>query len=568
MKRLIFGVLCLFPLAVFSQAEKFSEPLKIPMVLTGSFAEPRVNHLHSGIDLRTEGRIGLPVYPAADGYVSRIVVSATGFGNALYIDHPNGRTTVYGHLQRFSPEIEKYVRDIQYRDEEFSLDVKLAPGMLPVSKQKIAAYSGDSGNSGGPHLHFEIRDTKTEETINPLLYNLDVLDTIAPKITGLRIYPVGETSSVVKLHQKKGFETVFSNGKYHIKNNPVTSVYGRIGFGIQVNDYLNGGQAKCGITRMNVKMDGVDVYSFRIDRFSFDDTRCINSLIDYEGFITDQKRFYKTCREPGNYLGIFGNLAGDGTCLIEDLKLHFIEIEVYDTYGNSSVLEFSVKGETAAVVSTPSKGVQKFQYNRENIFEADGVKLTCPEKSFYSDFNFDFSKEKTSLTSLFSPVYQIHERTTPIHNPVSLSIKTDGLPEVLYEKALMVMVDKRTGIRSSVGGSYLNGYVTASIRAFGNFAIAVDTTAPVIIPLSIKDKKTLSEVSQLRFRITDNLSGVKNYRGAIDGKWVLFEYDGKNNLIAYRFDSSRMIFKKSHNLKLEVWDAKNNRAVYEAIFNK
>lgn len=567
-KGFVLVVLSLFSMAAVAQAEKFSEPLKIPLILTGSFAELRVNHFHSGIDLRTEGRTGLPVFPAADGYVSRIVVSPAGFGNALYIDHPAGTTTVYGHLQRFSPEIEKYVRDIQYRNEEFSLDVKVAPGVLPVSKQKTVAYSGDSGNSGGPHLHFEIRDTHTEETINPLLFQLKVRDTIPPRITGLRIYPVGETSSVAKLHQKKGFETVFYGGKYRLKNNPVVPVYGKIGFGIQVNDYLNGGQAKCGITKLVVKMDGREVYSFQIDRFGFDKTRTINSLIDYEGYITDQKRFYKTWKEPGNFLTIFGQNAGDGTCMIEDSNPHTIWISTSDTYGNTSVLEFSVKGEPASVAPIPSKGVQKFRYNRENIFEADGVKLVCPEKSFYDDFDFTFAVEPATLTSLYSPVFQIHQPTTPIHDVVSLSLRAVRLPENLFEKALIVLISKKTGLRSSVGGSYSDGYVVAPIRAFGDFAIAVDTTAPTITPLSIKDKNTLTESSQLRFKITDNLSGVKNYRGTIDGNWVLFEYDGKNNLIAYRFDSSRMVFKKSHNLKLEVWDAKNNRAVYEATFNK
>lgn len=569
MKDFISGILIFFSVAAFAQERYYSEPLKIPILLTGSFAELRANHFHSGIDIRTEGRTGLPVYSTADGFVSRIAVSPYGFGNALYIGHPNGTTSVYGHLGRFNPAISEYVKNIQYQNENFNVDQTVPHGLLPVPKNEIIAYSGNSGSSGGPHLHFEIRDTRTEETLNPLQFHLNVRDTICPKITGLRIYPLDQNSAVNYSKGKKGFETVFYGGKYHIKNNQVASVSGKIGFGIQATDYLNGTLGKCGINFLSLKVDGIEVFSFQIEKFAFADTRYINSLIDFEGYMTDQRRFYKTWKEPGNKLEFYRNLVGDGAFIANDLNQHKVEIEVKDAYQNTSVVEFLIKGVPPIINDNLRKGFQAFYYNQANSFEAEGVSLSCPEGSFYTDFDFTYQVVSNSCNPVFySDIHQIHLPTTPIHNSIKLSIKPNNLPEKLQDKALLVSIDKKSGIRTYAGGEYNDGFISAGIRAFGSFAVAVDTIAPSISPLSIKDKKTLLEPARLRFKISDNLSGIKKYSGAIDGKWVLFEYDAKNNLITYKFDKTRMESNKSHNLILVVSDNKGNDTTYEATFFK
>lgn len=231
--------LLLFSSLLRAQEAYYTDPLKIPLLLSGSFAELRSNHFHSGIDIKTQGVTGLPVYAVADGAVSRIVVSPTGYGNALYIDHPNGTTSVYGHLLRFSPEIQNYVKDKQYEKQSFKVDLKVPSYLFKVKKDEEIAKSGNSGSSGGPHLHFEIRDTKSEEPLNPLEYGFSVVDNTPPKIFSLLVVPLSDTSTVNQQRTEKSYPVVFYDGKYHLKNNPIIPAYGEIGFAIQANDYFD-----------------------------------------------------------------------------------------------------------------------------------------------------------------------------------------------------------------------------------------------------------------------------------------------------------------------------------------
>jgi len=567
MRRIIWGILFFTSAALNAQVKYFSEPLKIPILLTGSFAELRSNHFHSGIDIRTEGRTGLPVYPAANGYVSRIVVSPGGFGKALYIDHPNGTTSLYGHLDRFNDTISKYVKGIQYENKSFSVDIEVPSGLFDVSKDKIIAYTGNTGNSGGPHLHFEIRDTKSEETLNPLSYKFSVTDNVCPKITGLRVY--GLNNQPHGGFSGKSFETVLYNGEYHIKNNPVISVTGRIGFGIEATDYFDGSMSKCGINYLSLKIDGEELFSFEINKFPFSESRSINSIIDYEGFINNHRRYYKTWKDPGNVIDIFKVLEGDGSFKATDNRQHKVEILVRDSYNNQAVLEFPIKSEDKQLTTSENNIGEEFNYDETNSFKAEGIKLFCPKGSFYTNFVFEYAVINTGNNPMFySNIHQIHKNTTPIRNPLKLSIKPERLPEELQEKALIVMVDKKNGSKSLIGGSYSGGFVSAEISSFGSFTIAVDTTAPAINSLSIKDKNTLIEPGQIRFRIRDNLSGIKSYVGAIDGEWVLFEYDAKSNLLSYKFDKERMKFDKKHQIHLVVTDNKDNVSTYKASFFK
>ena len=567
MRRIILGLLMMASFVLHAQEKYFKEPLKIPIQLTGTFAELRVNHFHSGIDIRTEGRTGLPVYPAAVGYISRIVVSPTGFGHALYIDHPNGMTTLYGHLERFAEPVDSFVKDLQYQKKSFSIDVTIPPGQFLVSPKQIIAYSGDTGNSGGPHLHFEIRDTQTQEPLNPLDFNLNIKDNIRPDIKSLKIFPLNNRSQVDYSRKPDSYEVILYDGKYHLKNNPVIPVYGNIGFGVQVNDYLNGTWNKCGINYLQLKIDGEEYFSFKLDSFSYADTRYINSLIDYAGFIKNNRRYYKTWKDPGNQLNIYKINKNNGSFDATDNRDHEVEITVKDSYGNSSQLTFTIKSAFKELPPEEDKGVKIFYYNRANYFKAGGITLSCPKGAFYTDFNFnydvDYGKENPTL---YSVIHIVSDPSIPIQQPLKLSIKPDGLPERLADKALLVTVNKKTGKESAAGGNYNDGYVTANITSFGNFAVAVDTVPPDITPLSIRNWKELVDKNRIRFIIKDNLSGIKSFTGTIDGKWVLFEYNPKRSLLFYVFDDKRLEMNKTHTLRLEVTDSENNPATYEASF--
>lgn len=539
-------------------------PLKIPLSLAGNFGELRPNHFHSGIDIKTQGRTGLPVYSIADGYVSRISISPYGYGNALYLTHSGGITSVYGHLQDYSKFIRDFIRKIQYEKQTFALDTILPVGLLPVSKGQQVALSGNSGSSGGPHLHFEIRDTESEHALNPLIFKFPVKDTTPPRILSAVVYPLSDDALVNGQHQKRIFETIASGKSFQLKNNPSVSVSGTVGFGLQAYDFLDGSPNKCGVYTIELKIDNEVAYSFKMDEFGFDEARYINSQADYEDRLRHGRNIYKAWVEPGNKLQI--NHDGTGMIHFEKEGKHMVSLDVADVAGNSTHLSFPVIVRNLdGVVPIEKKGIP-FKYNEENVYEADGIRAVFPEGSFYTDLDFTTSV-KPGTERLFSPVYELHNIYTPVHRYFSLSIKPQNLPDDLQKKALLVSVNPAGGQIASAGGLYRDGVVTGSVRTLGCFAVAVDTVAPRITSLSIKNN-ALTEQNRIRFKISDNLSGIDSWAGYIDGKWVLFEFDGKSATLTYTFDQRDMKFGRKHQLKLQVSDAKNNVTVYTASFTK
>ena len=289
MKVLSFLVFVLFSsLGIFAQQaypqDYFRSPLDIPLNLAGNFGELRTNHFHAGIDIKTAQQEGLKIYSAAEGYVSRIKVSAVGYGYALYITHPNGFTTLYGHLKSYSPKIDEYVKRNQYLLKSFSVDLFPEPNELPVAKGEVVALSGNTGGSGGPHLHFEVRETSTEKLINPLLFGFQVTDKIAPSITGIWIVPMNETSSVNGGKVPLSFPTKTYTGACALKTTTAPTVYGDFGFAIHTSDMLNGNENKCGIYRIELFVDGLQVYGQRMDKLEFETNRAMNAHTIYEKF--------------------------------------------------------------------------------------------------------------------------------------------------------------------------------------------------------------------------------------------------------------------------------------------
>ena len=561
---LFFSALGLVSLA---QDKYYTPPVKIPIFLSGSFAELRSNHFHSGIDIKTQQRTGIPIHSVAEGFVSRIVVSPTGFGNALYIDHPNGTTSVYAHLESFRNDIGEYVKEIQYKKQSFQIDEKTPPGRFKTARDEIIAKSGNSGSSGGPHLHFEIRDTESEEPLNPLRYNFPIVDKIPPKMYSIMVVPLNEFSHVDYEPKKKVYPLAYQNGRYLVQEVPVIPAYGNIGIAIEANDFFDGSSNRCGIYSMKLWFDGELYSSVQMDRFSFDETRYINSYIDYGEYVSRRRWYQKTWIEPGNRLGLYNRTQRGGNLKMTDGNYHPVKIELTDFYGNASVLEFTLASRFRAVSRQERENTVYLRYDRHNEYATDDLKLEFPEEAFYTDIRFHHS-EIPVTNPLFSAIHVIHEENVPIHNNALLSIKTRNLPERFQEKALLVKVDTLTGKYSTAGGSYDKGWVTGHIRSFGNYGVAVDTIPPEIVPLSFKPDGELSESSRVRFRIIDDLSGIKSYEGLLDGKWALFEYDAKTNTLVHHFDASRFELGKRHRLVLTVTDFKNNKSTYEASFWK
>lgn len=551
-------------LAQAADRDYFRSPVDIPILLSGNFGELRSNHFHSGIDIKTQGKVGLPVYSAADGEISRIKISPYGFGLALYINHPNGQTTVYGHLLSFRKDIQEYARKFQYEKESFAVDLTVPEGTFSVKKGEQIALSGNTGGSGGPHLHFEIRDTKSQHPLNPLLFNFPIKDEIKPKILSAVIYPLSDDAHVFGSTNQRVIETVYYNGAYHLKSNPTVPVYGHVGFGIQTLDYLDGSWSKCGIYEIKLSVDNQPIYTFLMNELSFDETRFINSHIDYPYYRQHYRRLQKSWVEPGNKLANYPVLVNRGVVNLSDGNIHHVSYEITDTYGNKSTLAFLIQSKKMDIPEKEEAG-RLISYDKEATFETGNLNVKFSPGTFYSDFYLAYDT-KPANNLYYSPLYKIHNDEMPVHQSYPLKIKADLVPDSLREKALIAAVNEKSGRKWSMGGTYKDGWVSTRVRQLGTFAISVDTVAPTIRPLSIHANNQLKEKNRIRFKITDDFSGLANYRGEIDGQWVLFEYDAKNDLITYYFDLDRFRFNQNHTLSLKLEDNKGNTSAYKATF--
>jgi hypothetical protein len=550
-----------------SANDSFTGPLKLPFSFAGNFGELRPSHLHSGLDFRTGGQAGIPVHAVKDGYISRIGISITGYGNALYMNHPDGTTSVYGHLERFSPKLQEYVKKKQYDKESFQLDIALSAGEFRFKKGEVIAWSGNSGGSAGPHLHFEIRNTESERACNPIFYIPGLKDNSAPKIKAVYVYPLSAGSNVGPDRGKKRFETIPVQGGSRLKNNVPIELYGKIGFGIQAEDDYNGSGFKWGIYSATLFCDGKQVFGFKMDNFSFDDTRYANSQADYEEYVKTHRWVQRLYKQPGNHLDIYDPDDKNGVLDLDEGKGHEFEIVVCDAFKNKTSLKFRTTGKKSQLPIKNKPSGNLFLFDRANVFENDNIKVDVPKGALYDNLDFVW-KSAPKPVGYYSELHQVHSKYIPLQKNYSLSIKCEGLPKELRDNALIISVDPATGQKAAIGGEYSGGWVNVKTNLLGSFAVAVDKTPPVIVPLSIKDKKTLIDPLKLEFKISDNLSGIKSYRGEIDGRWVLFEYDAKSKLLTYTFDKDRMAFGKSHLLRLVVTDNKDNEAVYKAIIYK
>ena len=545
----------------------FTPPIKPPFFFAGDFGELRISHFHTGLDYRTQGRTGIPVYAVKDGYISRIGISSTGYGNALYMNHPDGTTSVYGHLQKFDPRIQEYVKEKQYDHESFQINLIPSSGEFSFKKGDVIAWSGDSGYSGGPHLHFEIRDTKSERVFNPLFYHLGITDNSAPKIIALYAYPLSEESNIGPDRSKKRFDAVTVPGGYRLKNNLPVELFGKIGFGIQAEDYFNGTGLKCGIYSATLFCDGKEIFGFKMNNLSFHDARYANTQADFEEHLKSNRWVERLFKLPGNQLDIYFPGNNNGILDLEDGKGHEFEIAVSDAFNNKVVLKFRSREKKSQLPVIHKPFMKEFFYNEPNKFENEKIKIEIPKGALYDNLNFIYSSAPKPQ-GCFSEIHRVHNKFIPLHIPYTLSVKCDDIPGELREKALIVSIDPVNGKKTAVGGDYSGGWVTVETTLLGSFTVAIDHTAPVIKPLSIKDHKTLTDAKKVQFHISDDLSGIKSYRGEIDGKWVLFEYDEKAGLLTYTFDRERIPFGKSHLLRLVVSDNRDNRSEYKAIIYK
>ncbi|MBC8266108.1 MAG: M23 family metallopeptidase [Flavobacteriales bacterium] len=554
---IIFSVLCTSILA-----QDYHPPLDFKLLLSGTFGELRSNHFHSGIDIKTEGVQGQKVYSIADGYVSRIKVSTWGYGKALYITHPDGNTSVYAHLKDFNKAINDYVIENQHKKESYEIQLYPPKDKFQIKKGEVIALSGNTGGSAGAHLHFEIRNTKTEHPINPLQFGFDIIDDIKPTISKIKIYPIDGEVNGQKI--EKSFNLKNSGGKYTLSGTTPT-VKGKVAFSISTFDKLNGAYNKNGVYSIKLFVDSNLIYHFQMDEFDFAESRYLNAHIDYKEKKISRTKFHRCYKLPNNRLSVYKEMIKKGVFEFKDDTTHLVQFQVKDIYNNTSNLSFEVNSITTktenekAILFAPFS--QYFSYMKPNIFKENDFQLHMESYSLYKDFNFEYF-EKDSIKGVFGKVHHAHHDFVPIHKKFVISIR-GKVPEKLKDKAYIAKVDDNNRFWY-MGGFWRNGMLSAKVREFGDFCIVADTINPTIKGVNIYPGKKLNTQKTIKCTIEDKESGIKTYRAEIDGKWILMEYDYKRKLLTYKIQ--KKLEKGKHIFKLEVIDKLNNTTVYNAEF--
>ena len=550
-------------------ADYFRPPLDVPLYLSGTFGELRPNHFHAGIDIKTQGVEGLKVYAVADGYVSRIKVSLSGYGNALYITHPNGYVSVYGHLKRFNNKINKYLREYQYQRKSFTINLFPDKNLLKVKKGDIIAVSGNSGGSLGPHLHFEIRMADNQHPVNPLLFkSIKISDHRKPVISSLIIYPVGDSSVVNDGCDTSYFKINGKNGDYHLPADTIIRVYGNIAFGLRSYDLMDKIRNKNGIYQEQLWLDSTLVFDIQMKELSFYTSLYINSLIDYNFYQKKHLRVIRTQLDTNNKLAIYRTIENNGIFEFSDTLVHNLKYVVKDIYGNTSYLPFKLQGYHPDTVIRKKRvfpkddSVYYVHYSRKTKLTLNGMSADFPANAFYRSQPIPFAKHNGN-DETYSDFYTIGSRFIPLQKYCALSIRVNRkVSDSLKTKMFMAMIED-DGQKDFAGGNYKDEYINTKIRSLGTYAIYIDTIPPVIKPLNIRSDKKISSQKSLKFKIYDEFTGVKKYVGLLNNKWILMEYDPKKATLTYNFD---WLLKKGKNsFKLYVFDNRDNRSVYKAV---
>jgi hypothetical protein len=544
----------------------FQPPVAHTLLLSGTFGELRPNHLHAGIDIKSsKGAAGDPVFAAGAGYISRIKIEASGYGNSLSIAHPNGYTTVYAHLEKFTDELEAYIRQQQYALRSFEVELQPDEKAFPVSQGEQIGIMGNSGSSNGAHLHFEVRETSTQNPINPLLFGFNVTDNIPPKMHSLKVYSLNEK------REEKGdvtFNLVKAGNDFRIKGDTITIGAWQAGFALKVYDHLDRVSNWNGIYELNMYQNDSLVYDFDLESFAFDESRYVNAHCDYEERVTKNSYFNRCYTLPGNRLSIYKRQVNYGVIKLQEKKAQKITIIAWDVTGNSSKLEFWTKRGPVPAQAKQEVFNYILPYNEGNMIRTEGIYLHFPQGILYENLYLKYQSTPDRSHGYYSNVHHLHNSITPVHDYFDIGIRpTFSIPAELKPKVFVAYCEGGSVV--NCGGRWVDGLLRAKARELGDYAIMADVTPPVIKPIAFSTN--MKGFNKMVFKITDNIETAPNvenmtYVAKVDGEWLLMEYDKKNKTITHRFDERTT--PGEHQIRLVVQDAVGNETVYESKFER
>ena len=531
----------------------FAWPVDAQVGIVANFGELRPNHFHMGLDCRTDHHENVVVMASGDGYIAKVKIEPFGFGRSIYINHPNGLTSVYAHLNQFEPALEKYVTDKQYEIKQWSIYIDIPSNLFQVKQGDFIAYSGNTGGSQGPHTHFEIRETKSEKCLNTLMFGLPIEDEYDPEIIRLGVYDrtISTYEQTPKIYSLRKV-----NGEYIVVGGKIIAPSNRVSFALTMQDRSAGSSSPNGVYAAAVLDNEKQISRFELDSISYAETRYFNAHIDYRWKTNGGPFIQHLSPLPGYLNKIYSTDKNNGVIILEDTTKHPIKIIVSDANGNLSFLNFILQPPN---ITTPNKtypGTKKFIPNYINIFEQNNIRFYMPENAIYDTINFVF-KEFSAANG--KNIYQLHNTSIPVHCNFPISIKENFAIE---DTGKIVM--KRTGgsKQSYAKADYKNGWYTASFRDFGNFQLMVDREPPTITTVGFRNGMNATNASRIIFRVRDNTENVAKFEVLLDGNWLRFTND-KGASFIYNFDEK--CEPGEHQLKVTAIDQVGNKT--EQIYN-